>query len=936
MILHDVFISYKSQYLNIVKAVSHLLEEEGIRCWYAPRDLDKEFAGKAYDDAIFSAISACRVVVLILSDEALESYWVKMEITDAQHKNKLIIPYVAGKVTRENGLWSRLQGIHWIDAYPDPERKFSLLVRNVKTVLNQSTGGDDGQPGSKKPFPILSDDHDADFDLEEGEVLYQAKEYNDAAVALAASAERGNPKARQLICRLFYELDRRIEQISEDTWELLENQAKAGHCYACFAMHTKYYRDYENYYISFEYLKKAVREQNLGYAFLRLGIHHGWGMGVEQKDVLALHYYEKAIKLGCVEAYFYLGQQYEFGNENLTSDKVKAEEYYRKGAESDDIRALLKLGDFYAWADDAWKDKEKGFACYQRLIELGDYRGYSHMGTYYQSEGDQQEAVKYFKKAALHDVGDAFSSLAGICWNNDEKEDAYRWAKCGYVARDVFSAFVLGYFYETDGDYAKAWECYFSRYEWSGMSAEDLARLYIDKEYRPEKIGLDDIIRMLDIAARGRNEEAINRLIEIYRSDKFGSKDSAKAEAYKKMGAAAEMADQMYDYGIKLMNGDETTFNPYKGLEMIEKAARKKKEQAVEFLIRTYKSGPHEDADKCREWCRFGLDANLLDRVLHALALYIVLRDHFDATAELTDEELGDYSNKARKILSTQRNDGLPLRQIAYRLDADFDPGQVENEAITEGEAFETYYDYFWAYDMDMRFVKRDGTEFWDVLRQDKSYSEVITRRPDELGLDQFWNNPNEFFDTYEELCRRYSIVACTYTRIEPQEVLPYVQGGVAERFGRDVVRCMITLFRSGNEDIIKCRQPISDEKLLEVAERCKDDVVQLLLISYAEIRIEVSAIFDFYKTMYWQENLLIVPDAVDWLNDYRQRLTQLGIDHDIAPFEVDGNDMRQQTKPKPELMADAPRTQEDDEFDRLLDEFIARELGKEDEAPIS
>ena len=40
----DVFISYKRQSLNIVKAIVHILENEGIKCWY-DSSLD-ENAGK--------------------------------------------------------------------------------------------------------------------------------------------------------------------------------------------------------------------------------------------------------------------------------------------------------------------------------------------------------------------------------------------------------------------------------------------------------------------------------------------------------------------------------------------------------------------------------------------------------------------------------------------------------------------------------------------------------------------------------------------------------------------------------------------------------------------------------------------------------------------------------------------------------------------------
>lgn len=126
------------------------------------------------------------------------------------------------------------------------------------------------------------------------------------------------------------------------------------------------------------------------------------------------------------------------------------------------------------------------------------------MGLCHHLEGDMETAVKYYKQAALHDVADAFSSMAGICWNDGEKEDAYRWAKGGYLRKEQFAAYLLGFFYEQDGEYEKAWECYFCRYEWGGLGAEDLARLYVENKFRPEEMPIGEIIRMLDISARGR------------------------------------------------------------------------------------------------------------------------------------------------------------------------------------------------------------------------------------------------------------------------------------------------------------------------------------------------------------------------------------------------------------------------------------------------
>lgn len=83
---YDVFISYKSKYVDIVKAIAHTLESEKIRCWYAPRDLDMRSAGKNYDDVIVETISNCKIVVVVLCNEALTSEWVQMEINQAQKK----------------------------------------------------------------------------------------------------------------------------------------------------------------------------------------------------------------------------------------------------------------------------------------------------------------------------------------------------------------------------------------------------------------------------------------------------------------------------------------------------------------------------------------------------------------------------------------------------------------------------------------------------------------------------------------------------------------------------------------------------------------------------------------------------------------------------------------------------------------------------------
>lgn len=244
---YDIFISYKSEYISIVKALSHTLENEGVRCWYAPRDLDNNRAGSDYDDAICSAINNSRAVILVLSNEALCSEWVKIEIGHAQIKKKLIIPYVINEISsihEDNGLLMRLRNKHWIDAYPNPERKFSTLLQNVKIVLNSVLETEENS--EKEKFVIndsYSDDITSLFDYEEGVALYEAKEYIDAIYAFMAAAERGHKESKFLLCKIFYNLNKiPFERVPEDIWSGFNRIAMLGHGYANFVMHTKYYK----------------------------------------------------------------------------------------------------------------------------------------------------------------------------------------------------------------------------------------------------------------------------------------------------------------------------------------------------------------------------------------------------------------------------------------------------------------------------------------------------------------------------------------------------------------------------------------------------------------------------------------------------------------------------------------------------------------------
>ena len=75
--MHDVFISYANENLNIAKAICARLEQERIRCWYAKRDVP---GGADYPQQIMDAIAGSRILVLVLSAHSNSSVHVKKEV----------------------------------------------------------------------------------------------------------------------------------------------------------------------------------------------------------------------------------------------------------------------------------------------------------------------------------------------------------------------------------------------------------------------------------------------------------------------------------------------------------------------------------------------------------------------------------------------------------------------------------------------------------------------------------------------------------------------------------------------------------------------------------------------------------------------------------------------------------------------------------------
>lgn len=125
-----VFVSYSTHDNSkiVADALVHYLESNGIRCWYAPRDIA---TGEAYAVAIERAISKAQCFVLVFSAASDKSKYCMKELNLAVDREKLILPFRIEDRKPTGGMSFYLSNLHWIDAFPSPEKCFGSLLKRL-------------------------------------------------------------------------------------------------------------------------------------------------------------------------------------------------------------------------------------------------------------------------------------------------------------------------------------------------------------------------------------------------------------------------------------------------------------------------------------------------------------------------------------------------------------------------------------------------------------------------------------------------------------------------------------------------------------------------------------------------------------------------------------------------------------------------------------
>lgn len=295
---HDVFISYSSKDKQTADAICARLEQQGIRCWIAPRDI---LPGGTWAESIVDAIAGSRAMVLVFSSHANRSKDVLREVELAIDNEVAVIPFRIEAVEPSKGLKYYLATVHWLDALSSPmAARIETLCARIKTLTVA-----DGPPakGSSPGSPVRT-----------AVVSPAPPPVPSPKPASLRAADQAEPGDSTHSVETLSETRTRVRQ-----WLRAADQNKAGQALYCE----------DKYSEAEQYFQEAVRldptdpeyHNNLGNALLR-----------QRKYSEAEEHHREAVRLSPASAYYQYGLGYSLYSQRKYAE---AETCYREAVRLD-------------------------------------------------------------------------------------------------------------------------------------------------------------------------------------------------------------------------------------------------------------------------------------------------------------------------------------------------------------------------------------------------------------------------------------------------------------------------------------------------------------------------------------------------------------------------------------------------------------------------
>ena len=443
---HDVFISYSTKNKNVADAVVADFEQNGIKCWYAPRDI---LPGEEWVTAITNALEGSKALVLIFTEESNNSRQVMNEIAVAFNAGLTIVPFKLTNDQMSSELEYYLTRVHWLDAVSKPLKKNIQALREYIEVIISAENG---------AAPVRSGSEEKNTSAGKKEKRFLVPGIILVAVLLVVLIFAGI-RGYRIVERnkelkvfgqalgLYYDGTAGFEnsESAREAFEAISDSYPDKYYYLGMIGERGY--DYEaaleNYKIGID---KGSRLSLLGMGNLYLN-----GYAVTRDVVKAKEYFDNALSAGCLEANYYEALMCEEGFVSTEgADHKKAIEYLSVLTEGDDpmtngrtdvdleivAKAFVLLGDIYG-SGNAGPDKDIDDAtkCYSNALSrcyLLESVVYGHTGDLCFAEGQYDKALVWYENGvemndryAMKQLGDMYYDGTGTEMDEEKAIEYY-------------------------------------------------------------------------------------------------------------------------------------------------------------------------------------------------------------------------------------------------------------------------------------------------------------------------------------------------------------------------------------------------------------------------------------------------------------------------------------------------------------------------------
>lgn len=360
----DIFVSYCSKDIELVKNICRELKSNGFSYWVAHENTD---FGEQYAATIISQISEAKIFLVFVSKASNMSTHVINEINSAVMRDKMIIPVIVDDVKLSPAMEYYLASNHYLIYRPDKEFTIQLVSRIASLLGIRRDISSDASVSSESSecddLFVRADAGDRAAACELGRRYYNGSNglVKDLALAFSyfmKSAEQDYPEAQ---CNVgwCYEVGDGVEEDLSKAYEWYLKSAN-NQCpmaqYSLGWMYTNGVYVPRNQSKAIEWFVKAA-EQGHGMAQYKLGMAYLEGVGVDQNEIIANHWLMLSADQGVVFAQYQLAENYYHGR-GSRQDIIKAKEMWLLSADRGFEKSAEALEIYY---DIYYLDENKTF-----------------------------------------------------------------------------------------------------------------------------------------------------------------------------------------------------------------------------------------------------------------------------------------------------------------------------------------------------------------------------------------------------------------------------------------------------------------------------------------------------------------------------------------------------------------------------------------------